>query len=891
MRCFSLRTTRQTIGGERLVDIDNNPSTKCAVCPAGRQVDVNHTEGRCVVCPEGTTDSGPRCSPCPPGTTSQPGSAGWPACRACEAGTHSRTAPKDVDVLVRGGSVVAYQRCVACEARGTYSSANQTECVMCAPGTSSSKNHKWCNACPEGKHSNKVQMSSGQDGEDLVQQLCAVCPLGRHSDGGTSWCRNCSVGTADLNSNNKVSLECVPCAVGEYQDEEGQQRCRQCPEHETTTATGMGRCVCSAGYFRQAAGSCARCKVGSVCLGGAEGAVLPKPEFWIRPSTYEASGSVDCRRFGQTGCSSWGDAASSIGQDSSELQPLRAACLHIHHGGSRAGFPDLQLPNLVLDLRARDYKSGSTWPARVGPAAKLYGTPRFDSAQASVFFDTDSQWADVPLSTDGHDLPKVSYSIWLKLPHQIPHNVRGWAMSQSPDQHWSRAIALNDWRLSRVAGVSITVGSNWQNSLPKPPVGSWFHVVATWHQNGRACAYLNGVEGLCHANASNGQGTANEKLILGGRSPKDSSHNPSVMVGDVRVYADVLSPQSAKTLYDVGRDVGGSLSSQTTANSSAPEVSAALCASLNSSDPHFGCRPHHHGLLCSACDEGFRNVKGTCQRCDSVNGRLVGLMAVSSVGIGVYLRVRASKVKDSNMVSTLTFWVQTMSLLSFKEASYSLAAGVSTLFDVFMLKDIESIGGSCLAHWSWYTEWLIGLFVPGVLMMLGLAIGHAALHLALGKRRLAWVHLRRAAVQVLLFLYGPITLKCLQVFRCAQLPADEAGRSLSVKADAPWLRCWRGELLAVQLVAGATVVLVGVGMPLLLVVLLRTRMQGMKQAKLQRSKSARQLVATSANARCARWAFDLPIHQSQAFVFKFQRQTGNSPSVKFSLRIISFLRV
>ena len=182
--------------------------------------------------------------------------------------------------------------------------------------------------------------------------------------------------------------------------------------------------------------------------------------------------------------------------------------------------------------------------------------------EASIFFDTKSQYAEIPINTDGHDLPKVSYSIWLKLPKAIKAGVKGWVMSQYPDHGWSRAVTLNDARLSSTAGVSITVGRNWHNSLPKPPVGSWFHVVATWQQGGTACAYLNGVEGLCHSSATNGQSTVTEKLILGGRGPNDSGHNPSIMVNDVRVYADVLSPQSVKALHDAGRDISGASSNR-----------------------------------------------------------------------------------------------------------------------------------------------------------------------------------------------------------------------------------------------------------------------------------------------------------------------------------------
>ena len=42
------------------------------------------------------------------------------------------------------------------------------------------------------------------------------------------------------------------------------------------------------------------------------------------------------------------------------------------------------------------------------------------------------------------------------------------------------------------AGVSLTIGKSFRNTLPKPRPGSWFHIVATWKQSGLACAYMNG---------------------------------------------------------------------------------------------------------------------------------------------------------------------------------------------------------------------------------------------------------------------------------------------------------------------------------------------------------------------------------------------------------------
>ena len=99
---------------------------------------------------------------------------------------------------------------------------------------------------------------------------------------------------------------------------------------------------------------------------------------------------------------------------------------------------------LKLDLRGTDYVSGNTWKARFGPDATLYGNPMFMAAEAALHFKTASMYAMVPLNTDGADMPKVTYTSWMKVPKTIAGGNLGWAISQYPDHGWSRSITLND---------------------------------------------------------------------------------------------------------------------------------------------------------------------------------------------------------------------------------------------------------------------------------------------------------------------------------------------------------------------------------------------------------------------------------------------------------------
>jgi hypothetical protein len=124
-------------------------------------------------------------------------------------------------------------------------------------------------------------------------------------------------------------------------------------------------------------------------------------------------------------------------------------------------------------------------------------------------------------------------------------------MSQYPDHGWSRSITLNDGRLSRTAGVSLTYGGGWRNTLPKPPLKEWFHVVGTWAHGMRSCVYLNGKLGQCTAARNGKHATTPEHLIIGGRGPNDGRHNPSVKVHSAVVYGQDLSQTEVSELFTV----------------------------------------------------------------------------------------------------------------------------------------------------------------------------------------------------------------------------------------------------------------------------------------------------------------------------------------------------
>ena len=222
---------------------------------------------------------------------------------------------------------------------------------------------------------------------------------------------------------------------------------------------------------------------------------------------------------------------------------------------SQERFP--AIPGLVLDLRKTDYDGGTHWYARTGPSAIIVGKPVFTTKNGFYFRQSLHQYATVAMNTDGFDMPFCTYSIWLKLPKAIGSACRGWAMSQSPDHGWSRSITLNDPRLSKTSGVSISSRTLWKNTLPKPPVNKWFHVVASWADElgtQYGCVYLNGQKGLCVKGTNGKHAKQKETLVIGSHGmDADKRHKPDVMVGDVRVYKSTLTQEHAQALYDSGQ--------------------------------------------------------------------------------------------------------------------------------------------------------------------------------------------------------------------------------------------------------------------------------------------------------------------------------------------------
>ena len=199
-------------------------------------------------------------------------------CVACQPGTYSAAANKDV--------------CTQCPA-GTYSpEARATTCLACRAGTYiSDAGASACLACGEGKYSIVAGVSScltcppATYLSNATLGTCVLCPAGSYnSQDGMTYCRACQPGafapapTAARNNSNctpcpvgyaagaSSASNCSACAPGTYAGIAGLSTCMQCPAGTYANFSGASACVaCGPGNFSAGSGAlqCEQCPVGT----------------------------------------------------------------------------------------------------------------------------------------------------------------------------------------------------------------------------------------------------------------------------------------------------------------------------------------------------------------------------------------------------------------------------------------------------------------------------------------------------------------------------------------------------------------------------------------------------------------------------------------------------
>lgn len=214
------------------------PAGVC-VCAAGYYyVDASS----CAPCPAGSYNSEPgdqvTCTACPAGATTLPGATDPAEC-LCPAGTSATGLVEGSEYALACEACAAdsYKtvasntaECLPCAAHST-APAGATEPCLCAPGyTRESGGSGACAACPD--DTVKTEVGDG---------ACTPCP-------------------AYMSVYAEPALECL-CDAGAYYDAAG--TCTPCGANETSAlnSTGNASCVCASGY-QGTTGACVACPAG-----------------------------------------------------------------------------------------------------------------------------------------------------------------------------------------------------------------------------------------------------------------------------------------------------------------------------------------------------------------------------------------------------------------------------------------------------------------------------------------------------------------------------------------------------------------------------------------------------------------------------------------------------
>ena len=250
----------------------------CKECPKGKwSSDVGMTkESGCVNC--GTGKYGPdevgaddedSCKECSAGTfLERVGAFGSQSCHACPSGYAQK---EDGQAF-----------CLPCTP-GSYASQERlSKCVPCAVGRASANISRSspCDVCNRGLHQPKRGMTAclscipGRYQSKVEQVDCVDCVVGRASSlvARGSECEVCFAGRHQSESGMTACLSCTP---GSFQDQKGQEICKECPEN-TKSEKANAVCVsCGAGEKSEhGSAKCQKCDAGQAGT-GANGTCAP----------------------------------------------------------------------------------------------------------------------------------------------------------------------------------------------------------------------------------------------------------------------------------------------------------------------------------------------------------------------------------------------------------------------------------------------------------------------------------------------------------------------------------------------------------------------------------------------------------------------------------------
>lgn len=233
---------------------DSAVQAACKPCPVGRYSNITVATA-CQACGQGRSNS-------------KTGSQGESDCKQCLKGRYSNVTAVDKCTPCGPGAYnnhsasVHRTDCIACEA-GRYSSTQAAgDCTACESGKWNPDNHAKsamaCRDCEPGKYSH----ISGLTGP------CKDCPSGQYADKPQqkqcSKCRNQSDTNNESGTTSKAACKCIagytsdtskpwesscsPCPIGQYKHHRGDDACRPCEKHSSTSKIGQSSCTCDSGY-------------------------------------------------------------------------------------------------------------------------------------------------------------------------------------------------------------------------------------------------------------------------------------------------------------------------------------------------------------------------------------------------------------------------------------------------------------------------------------------------------------------------------------------------------------------------------------------------------------------------------------------------------------------
>lgn len=267
----------------------------CTICPKGKY---NYRKGRanCDDCmagrygdQTGVTNWQEGCKLCQTGKYQDVN--GRIRCKSCEPGKYNGNTGRSTCVQCSTGKYQADTNAGACNncVPGQYQNTpGQTVCKTCPKGyMGSTLGLSYCDICPNGEFQDQDSQTSCKKcpanffRQDLISVSCATCPEGTTSEAGSesccepgtfsvasqasseiAACHTCAAGyyaptfpyynpISDVGQTTKTSssqttsgkttyfAQCATCAYGYYQDEEGQNSCKECPSGKFTNPYGV----------------------------------------------------------------------------------------------------------------------------------------------------------------------------------------------------------------------------------------------------------------------------------------------------------------------------------------------------------------------------------------------------------------------------------------------------------------------------------------------------------------------------------------------------------------------------------------------------------------------------------------------------------------------------